>query len=501
MTIPRISFVRISEKLLDENVLVIFSFQGEGAIKKQLARTLKKNDVTRLLVYVARRKFQGALKDTLHLPLNDDTLVVLIGLGDEKKHTEENFRKAGNRAVQVLRQLNEESAGLILPHSNKFPSQETTTYLAEGMLLGSYEFDRYKSAPKDAKPTPLAELHIAVDSITRPLERSLERTTNICNGVFLSRDLANENSDEVTPSAFEAEVRRVARQLKLRCTVLAGEDVKKNNLNLLYAVGKGAETPPRLIVLEYRGRTGKEWDTALVGKGITFDTGGLNIKPAGPMTNQMHMDMAAAATVLATISVASTLKLKKNILGVMAMAENAVDAKSTKPGTIVRSHSGKTVEITNTDAEGRLVLADALSYTVEKYAPREMVDLATLTGAILVTLGSEAAGIMANNVPLTKKLVEAGKKVHERLWELPLFEEYESEVKGTFSDLKNLSFKMNGAYASSILGAKFLEQFVGKTPWAHLDIAGTAILDASQDYMPQNGTGFGVRLLIEYLSK
>lgn len=497
MNIPKVSLITKKSDLLHEDALIFLVFEDEKNLKKELAAVFAKADVERMLSYAKRRKFEGKLKQIVHVPLNDDTIVVLVGLGNEKNLDLDQYRKAANASLKILQQLHIESAAIISAKTGNAQIQDVVAATAEGILLGAYAFDRYKSQPKDAYVFQGA--NIVVDSVTRSLETTLERTTKICEGVYFARDLENETSENITPATFEAEVRRVAREEKLTLKVLQEPELKKQHMNLIRAVGQGSKVPPRLIVLEYNGTGRKTVDVALAGKGITFDTGGINLKPEGYL-HQMHIDMAGAATVLSVLALASRLKLKKHIVGAMALAENAIGSGSYKPGSIFVSHSGKSVEITNTDAEGRLVLGDALSYTVQNYQPKEIIDIATLTGAILISLGSQAAGVFGNDPKMIQDLIAVGAKTHERLWELPLYEEFfEEEVKGTFGDIKNLGVKMRGNYAGSSTAAIFLQQFVGDTKWAHLDVAGTAILDAPMDYMPKNGTGFGVRLLMEYL--
>lgn len=498
MNIPKVSLVTKKSDLLHEEALVFLSFMGEKNIKKELLQVFSQGEVDKMLLYATKRKFTGALKQAVHVPVNDDTVVILVGLGSEKNLDLDQYRKAANTSLNILQQLHIQSAAVIPAKHASVKLPEIVVATAEGIMLGAYEFDRYKTREKDAYI--FQGMRIVVDSVTKPLEAALERTTTITEGVYFARDLENETSENITPATFEAEVRRVAREEKLTIKVLQEPELKKQSMNLLRAVGQGSKVPPRLIVLEYNGSGKKSVDIALAGKGITFDTGGINLKPEGYL-HQMHIDMAGAATVLSVLALASRLKLKKHIVGVMALAENAIGSGSYKPGSIFVSHAGKSVEITNTDAEGRLVLGDALSYVVKNYQPAEVIDIATLTGAILISLGSQAAGIFGNDPKLIQNLISAGAKTHERLWELPIYEEFfEEEVKGTFADLKNLGSKMRGNYAGSSVAAMFLQQFVHETKWAHLDVAGTAILDAPQDYMPKNGTGFGVRLLLEYLA-
>jgi leucyl aminopeptidase len=498
MNIPKVELVSLKSELLAEEALIFLVFEGEKNIAKELSRVFSKTDVAKMVAYVTKRKFEGKLKQVVHVPFGDDTVVVLVGLGLEKNLDLDQFRKAANAGLSVLKQLQIQTAAYIPAKTSKATPQQVITAVTEGAVLGTYEFDRYKSKPKDTYE--LKGIRVVFDSVTKALEAQLEKTLIICEGVYFTRDLENENSDKVTPETFAKEVQKVAKELKLTCKVLEEPELKKQNMNLLRAVGQGSKVPPRLIVLEYNGSGKKTVDIALAGKGITFDTGGINLKPDGWL-HQMHIDMAGAATVLSTIALASRLKLKKHIVGVMALAENAIGSGSYKPGSIFVSHSGKSVEIVNTDAEGRLVLGDALSYVVKNYKPREVVDVATLTGAVLISLGSQAAGIFGNDPKMIQKFIAAGAITHERLWELPLYEEFfDEDVKGTFGDIKNLGSKMRGNYAGSSVAALFLKEFVGDTKWVHLDVAGTAILDAPMDYMPKNGTGFGVRLLLEYLA-
>jgi len=496
---PTISLVPTKSQLLSEEALILFTFEGDNNVKKQLSRVFQKGETETILAYIEKRKYKGSPKATLYLPVFDDTVAIVIGLGKEKDCTAESYRAGANAGLAVLKSLKIESAAFIPPTTKKITLAGTAAAITEGLVLGSYEFEKYKSVPEgEDRKYEFSEARIVLDSINKSIEKALDRAVTVCTGTVLARDLENENSDQVNPKTFADEAMKLAKEQGMKATIMEAAEIKKKNLNLLYAVGRGSDVPPRLVIMEYRGNRKKDIDVALVGKGVTFDTGGLDLKPAGPSKNQMHIDMAGAATVLATMNVAAKLKLKKNILGVMPLAENAIGSKSYKPGSIIVSHSGKSVKIENTDAEGRLILADALSYVTKEYQPEYVVDVATLTGAIIVSLGFQAAGLFVNNAQLRKQLLSAAESTHERLWELPMYDEYTEDIKGDFSDLKNVG--LAGGYAGSIAGAVFLKQFVGETKWAHLDVAGMSLRDKPQDYMPINGTGFGVRLLIDYLS-
>ena len=274
------------------------------------------------------------------------------------------------------------------------------------------------------------------------------------------------------------------------------KQLEKEGFGLLLAVNRGSSCDPALIILQYRGQPHSNNNTVIVGKGITYDTGGLNLK-VGVGMETMKCDMGGAAAVLGTMLAAATLGLKTNLTGVIATTENSIGPDSYKPGDVYTSYLGKTVEIGNTDAEGRLVLADALAYANAKLAPTRMINLATLTGSIVIALGEEATGLMSNSDELSLALSEAGETTYERVWRMPLYDEYQERLKSDFADLINVA----GRPASANLAGMFLKEFVGKTPWAHLDIAGTAYLTKARHYLPKNATGVGVRLLIEFLEQ
>jgi leucyl aminopeptidase len=309
----------------------------------------------------------------------------------------------------------------------------------------------------------------------------------------LARDLVSQPGNVVTPAFLADTAQELAVSNNLKCRVYELEELKELGMNALVAVGKGSVETPRLIVLEYRGAGEKDRPVVLVGKGITFDSGGISIKPGAGM-EEMKTDMAGSAAVLGAMTAAAGLKLPLNLVGVIPTAENMPDGKAYKPGDVVTSLSGTTIEITNTDAEGRLILCDALHFA-QKYRPTAMIDLATLTGACVVALGHEASGLMGNDPRLVNALIKADERCGEQVWELPLWDGYGEAMKSDIADLKNAGSREGG----SITAGWFLKQFVGKTHWAHLDIAGTAWGDKSRPCAPKGATGVGVRLLIEYL--
>lgn len=362
----------------------------------------------------------------------------------------------------------------------------------EGILLGAYKFSKYKSE----KPTVLAGIELVGESIT-PAEA--QKTVALCENVNAARDLVNENAHVLYPESFAALAREASKKSGLRYAVLTEKDIDKKGLGLLKAVGQGSPYPPRLVIMEYRGNPVSKDLTAIVGKGITFDSGGQNLKPTGSIET-MRCDMSGAAAVLGVMKTLRVYKPKLNVVGVCALAHNAIGGKAYFPGDVYTAYNKKTVEINNTDAEGRLVLADAISYCIDVYKPSRVIDLATLTGGIITALGSTVSGLFSTDKGLCDKLFIAGERTGERLWAFPLYEEFTDSMKSDLADLRNSSKKRKG-WASSITGAAFIKEFTGGTPWAHLDIAGTAYNEDSADgEIPQFATGIGVRLLVDFLT-
>jgi leucyl aminopeptidase len=316
----------------------------------------------------------------------------------------------------------------------------------------------------------------------------------IVKAVNQVRDLVNGNADDVNVVALKEIAHKMAKEFSsLKVKVLDKKALEKEKMGLMLAVGRGAAHDPALILFEYKGNPRSKETIAVVGKGITFDTGGLNIKVSGMET--MKCDMAGAAAVIGIMRLAAELKLKVNLVGALAVAENALGPLSYKPGDVFCGRTGKTVEITNTDAEGRLVLADAISYVEDHYTPSKLIDFATLTGGVVVALGEEAAGLFCTDEAFAKALEKAGERTHERVWRLPLYPEYKEDIKSKIADIKNSGSRK----ASSAQGATFIQHFVKTPAWAHVDIAGTAYLSETRAYHPTLATGMGVRLFVDFL--
>lgn len=367
---------------------------------------------------------------------------------------------------------------------------------AEGVVLGSYRFDSHRSAPPDDAPIVQTAQFLAVAAgMRRRVESSVKRAVVRAECANLARDIAHEPANVVQPRDLAARARILARRHGLRCRVLDERQLERLNMRAMLAVGRGSAAPPRLIVLEHKPPRSSGRPIALVGKGLTYDTGGYSLKPTSGMAD-MKYDKCGAVAVIGALIAAARLKLPKHVVGVIGAAENMISGRAYRPGDILRAANGKTIEVMDTDAEGRLVLADCLHYAEMNFRPAMMIDLATLTGACSIALGEECAGLFATDDRLGGRLREAGERTNERLWQMPMWPKYRERIVGTDADLKNVGGRPGGA----ITAAMFLKEFVtDKTPWAHLDIAGVASVSKPTPMCPIGATGFGVRLLVEFL--
>jgi len=422
-------------------------------------------------------------KGEVHLDYSGKKRKIFLGLGEKKKLHLDGLRAACEGAVRFAKQLKIQQFDVKFPHY--FKENVECEALISGFTLANYQFTKYKTK-KDKKP--LKQINFLCKN--NPL---IKETQKITDNVMLARDWINENASDKYPEQLAKLAKDVCKKLNIKCKVFNENQIKKMGLNLLYAVGEASDHPSAFVVMEYNGG-GKE-KIALVGKGVTFDSGGLNLKPTGYMETMRH-DMSGAMVVLATLKTAAELKLKKNLIVAMPLCENMVGPTSYKPGDVLKSYDGKFVEIWNTDAEGRMILADALSYVVKNYKPDKIIDIATLTGAIMIALGTKVAGLFSNNDKLVKDLVEAGQNVDELLWRMPTFSFYKEMLKSDIADINHCPKKRD---AGSITAALFLESFVKDTPFAHIDIGGTAWSEENKGYIRKNATGYGVRLLTEYL--
>jgi len=422
--------------------------------------------------------------------------IVVVSLGAGNKVRAHDVRMAAAAAARWLVGERLKSATLWIDGLTMTDLDNPCGEWALGMALAGFRFTAYKQPDKNVP----ARIRIAVRSgeaghVARVMPQVRE-ALKLADAINLTRRLAHEPANVLNPATFVTEARDMARTTKLKCTVLNATRLKQMKAGGILAVGQGAEHPPCVIQLEYRGAPGAGTTTVLVGKGITFDTGGYSLKPRNGMED-MKFDMTGGATVLGIMQAAASLKLRCNLVGLVGVAENSVSDRAYRPGDIIRMMSGKTVEVTNTDAEGRLVLSDVLWYAQQKFKPTVMIDMATLTGGVGVALGTAAAGLMSTDDSLAADLGEAGRRTHERLWRLPLWDDYKELLKSPEADIRNSHGKRD---AHCIAGGMFLKEFVDEgIPWAHLDIA--AVADADNGRVPsgKGATGFGVRLLVEYL--
>jgi leucyl aminopeptidase len=423
--------------------------------------------------------------------------ILLVGLGKESALTLTALRQISSDVVKFLTEKQQGSFLLALSQLSfkKSGFEERVQAIAEGVLLADYRYDLYQPKNQPGRPIRLEKVTLLIDAKmdTAKAKAALSAAEAICSGVCFARDLVNAPGNLKSPEYLAMQAVSMAEQTGIKAQLLDQRELERQGFGATLGVAQGSERPPYLIVLEYSGGHADAKPIALVGKGVVFDAGGISLKPAEKM-DEMKMDMGGAAAVLGAMRAAAEMKLPINLVAVVPAVENMPSGTAIRPGDILTSLSGKTIEVLNTDAEGRLILADALTY-VGRYQPRVVVDLATLTGACIIALGHQAAAVLGNHDSLIRQLLKAGERSGERLWQLPLWEEYGALIKSDFADVKNTG----GRPAGAITAAAFLQEFAAKYTWAHLDIAGMAWEERGQAGRPKGGTGFGVRALIEYL--
>jgi leucyl aminopeptidase len=469
----------------------------EGRKLTEAARAIDAASRHFLTGVLRRGDLEGKLGTSLmlhHVPQVPAERVLLVGLGRERDFHEMAYRSALAAAVKALRSTGAAEAMLCL---TDLPlKRRGTDWKVEQAVLavmdGLYRFDRLKSKPPEpARALRKVTMHVPARNDIAEGTAAIERAAAIAEGVAFAKDLGNLPSNICTPTYLAEQAVEMGRNDGVRVEVLEQKAVEKLGMGAFLAVARGSREPLKFIVMEYRGGKREAPPVALVGKGITFDTGGISIKPAGEM-DEMKFDMCGAASVLGTMKAAALMKLPINVVGVVPATENMPGGNAIKPGDVVTTMSGQTVEILNTDAEGRLVLCDALTY-VAKYKPAAVVDVATLTGAMVIALGGVATGLFANSDPLARELLHAGEDAWDRAWHMPLWDDYQEQLKSNFADFPNIGTRAAG----SVTAACFLSRFAKSYPWAHLDIAGTAWKSG-----PEKGaTGRPVALLAHFLAR
>lgn len=439
--------------------------------------------------------FKGKLNQTYLIPAMGKipaSRVLLTGLGKEKEFTKDRLRQASGKSASYLSCLGISSFATLL-HRELKPVKDASQALLEGCILGLYRFDKYKTGEKENGKKEIKEVTLLVDTGDEEKSAWDGAFTGkvLAEAANFTKDLVNEPSNHMTPSIMAETAMLLAENFKLKCQVLERDEMERLGMGSLLGVAQGSNEPPKFIILEYNGNK-KEKPVVLVGKAITFDTGGISIKPSENM-EKMKSDMAGGAAVMGTFMAISGLKLPINVVGLIPATENMPSGTAYKPGDVLKAMNGKTIEVISTDAEGRLILADALAYA-KRYEPKVVVDIATLTGACVVALGRHATGMLGTDDKVKAMLKDAGDKSYERVWELPLWEEYEDLLKSDIADVKNSGVREAGTIAGGIFLKKFIDY-----PWVHLDIACTGWDSKEGAYRPKGATGIGVRLLTEFL--
>ncbi len=421
------------------------------------------------------------------------TYAILLGCGKKEEFNKDEAEKLGGKLYAALSDKNFETLEFYMDNdlSN---SGEVAAHIAVGLKLRSYKFEIYQSKkPEDDEKADLESVHFVVfDSDAS--EKLYAEQACVIDGMYFARDLVNEPPNELYPDVYAKRIKAQLKPLGVEIEILDDKKMRKLGMGALMAVGQGSDNPPRMVIMRWKGdKTSTDAPLAFVGKGVTFDTGGISLKPGAGMED-MKMDMGGSAAVVGLMMALAKRKAQVNVIGVVGLVENMPSARAYRPADIITSYSGKTIEVLNTDAEGRLVLADALGYVQDVYKPSMIIDLATLTGAMLMSLGHEYCGTFVTDDALWEQMDNAGKKTGEKLWRMPLDEVWKKDMEGTISDTQNMA--KSGRWAGACTAAGFLSHFVEEgTPWAHMDIAGTAWIKSDKDVTPKYGTGFGVRVL------
>lgn len=486
--------------LVSTDSIVLFVFQGDSK-KTAFVHTkdfdeLDKKVKGQLLLACQAEKFQGKSGQKVSYftsGMIPATKVIVIGLGEQKKFDTSVLRKIiGAFASSSKNAIT--SAVLVVPEVAV--DENVVTSMVEGVMLGTYQFAKYKEKKKEERVFELCMITSGKD--TKKVSSAIAKGEQYAKATILARDLVNEQSSVATPTFLADLALDIAKSsAEISCRIIDKKEAEKLGFDAFLGIARASDTPPKFIVLTYKPkRSSKKKKLALIGKGITFDSGGINVKPGDHMQD-MKMDMSGAALVLGVFSILSFIKPSFEVMGVIAATPNLISGKSIVPGDVVKAYNGKTIEILNTDAEGRVTMADSLSYAVKNGAT-EIMDFATLTGACLVALGEEIAGMFANDEKFGERVKRAAKQKGEKVWELPLEEDYKSMNKSEIADIANIP---RSRYGGTITAALFLQEFVSNTPWIHFDIAGPAFASKPHALGPKGGTGFGVRAVLQYIEE
>lgn len=448
--------------------------------------------------HLKQKNFKGETSETISTHLVDKTRtqkIILYGLGKEADWTEKMARNMGSKIIRSSKSFKEKEVTIIIPEK----IQSTLQAFTEGMILGNYDPVIYKTGEEKQKKedAQIKTVNLLCSGWTKSQEKEVHKGQLLAETVNHIRNMVNSGPDKMGTEAFANHAKEIAKENKYKFTDFNKRQLEKMGMGGILAVNRGSDEPAHLLVLEHEPKL-KEEPILIIGKGIIFDTGGISLKPPSSL-HEMHLDMAGAAVILGVFKLLKKLDLQKRVIGIVPVTDNSIGSKAYKPSEIVTTYAGKTVEIMNTDAEGRMILCDALHYGITEYKPRYVIDLATLTGACMVALGFRTAGLFGNDQPLMDVIKSSAEKTDEPVCQLPITDADEKAMKGKLADLTNLA--MDHGYAGASRAAAFLKNFVGNSKWAHIDIAGTAYSKDPKDYESSMATGFGVRLMVDLLEK
>jgi len=496
----KIEFSKSDTKL--KGAIILTSFEDTGVALK--TNQIDKEQKALINSAIDTDKgFQGKNGQVLRIATPSDqkiSQIILLGLGKTETLTALQTENAGGKLFASIGKAGIEEATLITEKSKKLKAEALTAHLINGFKLRSYSFDIYKSK-KDKKEQipPFKKLKICA-AHTANTKAAFEELEKVTQGTFFARDLVNTAPNDLYPESYAKRLHDELKPLGVEVEIFDDKKLEKLGMGGITAVGKGSEQKPRMVIMRWNGGSKKKdvQPIGFVGKGVTFDTGGISLKPGAGM-DEMKMDMGGSAAVAGLMKTLALRKAKCNVVSIVGLAENMPSSNAYRPGDILKSYSGKTIEILNTDAEGRLVLADCLTYIQQHYNPSFVINLATLTGAMMVALGHEYCGTFVNNDSLWKQLEKSSATSGEKLWRMPLDDVWSKEVESVIADVQNLG---KGRFGGACTAASFLEHFIEKeTKWAHMDIAGTAWRKSDQPTVPKYGSGFGVRVLNDLVNK
>ena len=489
--------VKVEKAKIDQkqtSLLVIGVFEGDQDFTQ--SKELDPTVFASIKETLENKEFRGTFGSSIlvyTLGKGPMKKIMLLGLGKKEKFTDESARLCSGKAAQEAKKLGTKEFS-ILQFSNL--DEELIEAMTEGVVLALYSFDKYKEAKEPA--TKIDEVTVLINSDSPKFQSVADKAVLVAEAVNFARDIGNLPPNDCSPAQIASTALSLAQEQGMKARVIDRYELENMGMGGIVAVGKGSNNPPKLIILEYNGNSDPQQKPyLLVGKAVTFDTGGISIKP-GEKMDEMKFDKCGGCTVLAVMRAIASMKLGVNVVCIVPSVENMPSSTSYRPGDIIRMYNGKTVEVLNTDAEGRMILADALAYGIATYSPKAVIDLATLTGAAIIALGSNVAAVVGTNKQLTDRLRKLADKTGEKMWELPLFDEHHEQIKSTYADMRNIGGRPGGA----ITAAAFLSNFSSGAPWVHIDIAGTAWTQEGtheKSYNPKGATGFGVRTIVKLL--